>query len=106
MAFVTASDPNNSDLARRGRSIAIAGWLILLLSAGSALLPVVSRNNGALIIGALLVLAGIVEIFAGSLRHQTRKLAMLAGAVTTLAGLLFATEPGTHFLSTLTIIAA
>jgi uncharacterized membrane protein HdeD (DUF308 family) len=106
MAFVTASDPNNSDLARRGRSIAIAGWLILLLGAGSALLPVVSRNNGALIIGALLVLAGIVEIFAGSLRHQTRKLAMLAGAVTTLAGLLFATEPGTHFLSTLTIIAA
>jgi len=106
MAFVTASDPNNSDLARRGRSISIAGWLILLLSAGSALLPVVSRNNGALIIGALLVLAGIVEIFAGSLRHQTRKLAMLAGAVTTLAGLLFATEPGTHFLSTLTIIAA
>jgi uncharacterized membrane protein HdeD (DUF308 family) len=54
----------------------------------------------------LLVLAGLTEIFAGTLRHETRKLAMLAGAVTALAGLLFATEPGTHFLSAVTIITA
>ena len=94
----------NTDLAGRARAIAVAGWAILVLSAGSALLPWVHPSNGALIIGSLLVLAGLTEIFAGTLRHETRKLAMLAGAVTAFAGLLFATEPGTHFLSTLTII--
>jgi uncharacterized membrane protein HdeD (DUF308 family) len=89
----------------RARWIARAGWLILLLSAGSALLPLVSRAHGEVIIGALLIVAGLIEIFAGSLRHETRRLAMLAGAVTTLAGLLFATEERTGFLSTVTIIA-
>ena len=95
----------DTDLASRAKWIAAAGWFILLLSAGSALLPVVHRAHGATIIGILLVVAGLTEIFAGSLRHETRKLAMLAGAITVLAGILFATESATHFLSTLSIIA-
>ncbi len=95
-----------TDLAGRAKWIGRAGWLILLLSAGSALLPVVTPANAETIIGILLIAAGIVEIFAGSLRHETRKLAMLAGAVTTLAGFLFASEERTGFLSTLSIIAA
>lgn len=94
-----------SDLRSRAKWIGRAGWLILLLSAGSALLPMVSRAHGEVIIGGLLIAAGIIEILAGSLRHETRKLAMLAGAVTTLAGFLFATEERTGFLSTVTIIA-
>jgi len=102
---VIALPSTATDLAGRARWIARAGWLILLLSAGSALLPWVGRANGAMIIGTLLVVAGVIEIFAGSLRHETRRLAMLAGAVTTLAGILFATEDATHFLSTVTIIA-
>jgi len=95
-----------TDLARRAKWIAAAGWFVLLLSAGSALLPFVHPGRGASIIGALLVLAGATEVFAGSLRHQTRFLAMLAGAVTLLAGLLFATEPATGLLSAATIITA
>jgi uncharacterized membrane protein HdeD (DUF308 family) len=102
---VTALPTTATDLAGRARWIARAGWLILLLGAGSALLPVVEPRNGGTIIGILLAAAGLVEIFAGSLRHETRKLAMLAGAVTALAGLLFATEEGRGFLSTLAIIA-
>ena len=94
-----------SALPARAKWIARAGWLILLLSAGSALLPLVGRAHGATIIGVLLVLAGATEIFAGTLRHETRRLAMLAGVLTALAGILFATESSTHFLSTLTIIA-
>ena len=94
-----------SALPARAKWIATAGWFILLLSAGSALLPLVGRAQGASIIGILLVLAGLAELFAGSLRHDTRRLAMLAGVITTLAGILFATESSTHFLSTLTIIA-
>jgi uncharacterized membrane protein HdeD (DUF308 family) len=94
-----------TDLAARAKWIAGAGWLILLLSAGSALLPWLERANGEIVIGALLIAAGLIEIFAGTLRHETRKLAMLAGAVTTLAGFLFATEERTGFLSTVAIIA-
>src|SRR5215218_7076198 len=94
-----------TDLAGRATWIARAGWLILLLSAGSALLPWVERAHGAAIIGTLLIAAGAIELFAGSLRHETRKLAMLAGAVTALAGILFATAERTGFLSTVTIIA-
>lgn len=102
---MTALPSAATDLAGRAKWIGRAGWLILLLSAGSALLPLVSRANGEVIIGALLIAAGIIEFLAGSLRHETRKLAMLAGAVTTLAGLLFSTEERTGFLSTVTIIA-
>lgn len=89
----------------RARWFALSGWAILLLSAGSALLPLVGRAHGATIIGTLLIVGGAIEVLAGHRRHETRKLAMLAGAVTALAGLLFATEQRTGFLSTLTIIA-
>ena len=101
---MTSLPTTAADLSTRARWIARAGWLILLLSAGSALLPVVSRSQGTTLIGALLIAAGAIETFAGSLRHETRKLAMLAGAVTALAGILFATEERTGFLSTVTII--
>ena len=94
-----------SALPERARWIRTAGWLILLLSAGSALLPLVEPAHGATIIGVLLVLAGAMEIFAGNLRHETRRLMMFAGALTILAGILFATENATHFLSTLSIVA-
>jgi uncharacterized membrane protein HdeD (DUF308 family) len=98
--------PSNAvELPDRAKWIAAAGWFILLLSAGSALLPLYGKAYSALIIGTLLVVAGLTEIYAGSLRHETRRLAMLAGALTALAGILFATDPATHFLSTLTIIA-
>ncbi len=97
--------PNRAtDLPGRAKWIATAGWFILLLSAGSALLPLYGKAHSSLIIGTLLVLAGLTEIFAGTLRHETRRLAMLAGALTTLAGILFATDNATHFLSTLAIV--
>ena len=98
--------PNHAtDLPGRAKSIAAAGWFILLLSAGSALLPLYGKEHSSLIIGTLLVVAGLTEIFAGTLRHETRRLAMLAGALSVLAGVLFATDNATHFLSTLSIIA-
>lgn len=103
---MTSLPPRNADLARRARWFSRAGWAILLLSAASALLPMVDRANGEVVIATLLIAAGAIELLAGSLRHETRKLAMLAGALTVVAGLLFATEERTGFLSTLSIIAA
>ena len=94
-----------ADLPDRARWIAAAGWFILLLSAGSALLPLYGKAHSSLIIGTLLVVTGVTETLAGTLRHETRRLAMLAGALTALAGILFATDNATHFLSTISIIA-
>ncbi len=58
------------------------------------------------VLGALLVAAGFVELVAGSLRRQVRELAMLAGAITVLAGLLFVVKPETQFFPTVFPIAA
>ncbi|QNN64575.1 hypothetical protein H9L12_09725 [Sphingomonas rhizophila] len=101
-----ATDSHSAaDHAARARVIAFAGWFILLLAAGAALLPVISKAHGALIIGAMLALSGAAEVIAGSRRLETKKLAMLAGAITMAAGLFFATEEATGFLPALVIIA-
>ncbi len=94
-----------SALPERAKFIATAGWFILLLSAGSALLPLYGKTHSSVIIGTLLVFAGLTELVAGRLRHRARRLSMLAAALTILAGILFATEASTKFLSTITIIA-
>lgn len=96
----------NPDSARRARLIGSAGWLIILLSAGSALLPVVDRAAGSALVGSLLLAAGLIEIFAGTQRHETRLLAMLAGAVTTFAGLMFLLNPVAKFFPLITIVTA
>ena len=72
----------------RHRRIAICGAIILLLSAGAALLPVIDPTAGAVIVGWLLLSAGMVEIYAGTLHWRAKGLAALAGVVTALAGLL------------------
>ncbi len=79
--------------------------MIIALGAGAALLPEIGGRNGALLIGALLIASGLIEISAGSLRRETHSLAMAAGGATLIAGLLFMTEPATNFLSAVTIIA-
>jgi len=77
----------------------VAGILVILLSAGAALLPA-GKTISSDVIGALLIAAGLVEVVAGSLRRAVRPYAMAAGAVTALAGLLFIVDPETHFLPT------
>ena len=94
-----------SALPERAKFIATAGWFILLLSAGSALLPLYGKTHSSVIIGTLLVLGGATELVAGRIRHRARRLSMLAGALTVLAGILFVAESSTHFLSTLSIVA-
>ena len=81
----------------RPRLIAACGIVIILLSAGSALLPVVDPGAGAAIVGSLLFVAGLVEAFAGTLHRQAKGLSTFAGAVTTFAGLLFIFNPGHLF---------
>ena len=101
-------------LARRGGGAApyapsltrAAGVVIISLSGGAALLPFLSPNSGTITIGLLLLLAGIVEMFAASLRGELRGHATLAGATTAVAGLLFLFNAGGELLSNISVVAA
>lgn len=101
---MSGSSLNSLSDSARAQRIAGAGLVIILLSAGAALLPLLDRVSGARVVGALLVAAGVVELLAGSLRRETKVLAMLAGGATTFAGLLFLLNPVTRFFPTVTIV--
>lgn len=84
---------------RRARGLRAAGFAIILLGAGAALLPA-GKTIPSDMIGGLLVAAGLIETVAGSMRREARAFAMAAGIVTSLAGLLFILNPETHFFPT------
>ncbi len=94
--------PIASDIGGRTshRVVAVCGVIIILLSAGAALLPIVDGDASAAIVGSLLLVAGFVEAFAGKLHRQAKGLSALAGLVTTLAGALFVLNPLGHFFPT------
>jgi uncharacterized membrane protein HdeD (DUF308 family) len=89
----------------RARGIRVAGIAIILLAGGAALLPI-DKGISSDTLGALLIAGGFVEVVAGSLRQQVRSLAMAAGIITALAGLLFVINPETHFFPTVWPIVA
>ncbi|MEO7602477.1 MAG: hypothetical protein ABIS39_04330, partial [Sphingomicrobium sp.] len=85
--------------SRRIHLIRLCGLAIIALGVLSALLPAASGLPSSTV-GLLLVVAGIIEIFAGTLRKVVHVFAISAGVVTVLAGLLFLFNPSTHFLPT------
>lgn len=89
----------------RARGLRVAGVAIILLGAGAALLPV-EKGISSDVLGALLIAAGFVEVVAGSLRREVRPMAMGAGSITVLAGLLFMVNPERHFFPTVFPIVA
>ena len=89
----------------RARLITAAGVLIILLSAGAALLPVADGAPGTAI-GALLIIAGVIEIGAGTVRRDGSAFAVAAGATTVLAGLLFLINRTSQFFPTINLVAA
>src|SRR3954469_90001 len=89
----------------RARGIRVAGIVIILLGVGAALLPT-DKGISSDMVGGLLIAAGLIELVAGSLRHEVRKLAMTAGAVTALAGLVFIINPETKFFPSVTPVIA
>ncbi|HEX8840146.1 MAG TPA: hypothetical protein VF750_06725 [Sphingomicrobium sp.] len=80
----------------RARALRVSGILIILVGIAAALLPA-GKTISSDMIGGLLIATGLIETLAGSLRHGTRPFVMAAGTVTALAGLLFITNPETHF---------
>jgi hypothetical protein len=89
----------------RGRGIRVAGLAIIFLGVGAALMPA-GKGLSSDVIGALLIAAGLIETVAGSLRHDVRVYAMVAGGVTAFAGLMFILNPETHFFPTVVPIVA
>lgn len=100
--MATGSNERWTDRAR-ARGIRVAGLAIILLGAGALFLPA-EKGISSDVIGAMLVAAGLVEAVAGSLRREVRELAMGAGAVTVLAGLVFLVNPETQFFPNVTPI--
>lgn len=90
----------------RARLIGASGVIIILLGSGAAMLPLIEWEAGSALIGSLLLAGGLVEMFAGGLRRPIQSLAMLAGAVTALAGLLFIFDPVVQFTPVIYIIVA
>ena len=88
------------------RLVTAAGVGIILIGTGAAALPFLDRIGGNRMVGFLLVAAGIVEMLAAVLRDQTRFLALIAGGVTTLAGVLFLLDTNTRFLPMISIVTA
>lgn len=89
----------------RPRWIGAAGWFIVALSVGAAALPFLDTSSAAAAIGGLLIAAGLTEIGGGMLRQQSRILAVFAGVITVIAGLLFLTEQASQFVPKLIIIS-
>lgn len=89
---------------RRARMTALCGWLVLLLGGAALLLPEVAASSGALVVGELLLLAGLLELVAGVGRQAIRIPASLAGIATMAAGILFLAREETRFLPNLTVI--
>ena len=100
--MATGANERWTDQAR-ARGIRVAGLAIILLGAGALFLPA-EKGISSDVIGAMLVAAGLIEAVAGSLRRQVRELAMAAGGVTVLAGLLFLVNPETKFFPNVTPI--
>jgi uncharacterized membrane protein HdeD (DUF308 family) len=90
----------------RARLITLAGIVIILLSAGAALMPATDGMSDSAVVGGLLVAAGLIEAFAGTLRGETRPFAIAAGCVTLLAGLVFLLRPTDHFFPNVILVVA
>jgi uncharacterized membrane protein HdeD (DUF308 family) len=89
---------------RRARMTALCGGLIILIAVGALLLPEVARSSGALVVGALLLVSGLLELVAATGRRAARVPASLAGLVTMAAGAMFLAREETRFLPNITVI--
>jgi uncharacterized membrane protein HdeD (DUF308 family) len=92
-----------SDQARKA-IIRAAGVLILLLAAGSALLPLERGLEGRLVVGGLLLIAGLIELVAAGARKIHKPVAFVAGGATMLAGLRLVADPHASFFPVLNMV--
>jgi uncharacterized membrane protein HdeD (DUF308 family) len=87
-------------------SVTLAAAVVtLILGACALFLPLIHDLPGGKIVGWLLLLAGMAEVAAGTVRPtQARNAGLIAGAITTLAGLLFVMNPLLGFYPVSTVV--
>lgn len=99
-----------ADSGMPGRSratlLTLAGVAIIALSAGAALLPMADGFQDSVVIGALLSVAGVIELLAGLLRREAKPFAVAAGCVTLIAGLTFVMKRTDHFFPNVVLVIA
>jgi uncharacterized membrane protein HdeD (DUF308 family) len=76
----------------------------MLLAGAALLLPEVAASSGALVVGELLLIAGLLEIVAATGRKKARLPSILAGVATLAAGAMFLTREETRFLPNMTVV--
>lgn len=105
-AELSTRDSNDVGDRARGKVIAASGLGIIVLGVAAAFSPTLEHVSATTVLALLLAAAGLLEIMAGKLRHETRVLAMLAGLATVVAGamLIFNREGG--LLLSATVITA
>lgn len=92
-----------SDTARK-HIIRAAGVLIVLLALGAALLPLEHGLEGRLVVGFLLLAAGIIELLAAMARRIHKPSAAVAGAATVVVGLRLVLDPYAGFFPVLNMV--
>ena len=92
-----------SDQARK-LTIRTAGVLIVLLALGAALLPLEHGLPGRLVVGALLLVAGLIELAAALARRIHKPSAAIAGGATVIAGLRLVLDPNAGFFPVLNLV--
>jgi uncharacterized membrane protein HdeD (DUF308 family) len=88
----------------RKHIIRAAGFLMVLLAFGAALLPLERALPGRLVVGWLLVAAGIIELAAANVRRVHRPSASIAAGATVLAGLRLVLDPTAGFFPVLNLV--
>lgn len=92
-----------SDQARK-HIIRVAGFLILLLAVVAAFLPAEPKMPGRLVVGGLLLAAGVIELAATAARRIHKPSAAIAGAATVLAGIRLVADPNAGFFPVLNMV--
>ena len=88
----------------RSLHIRSTGAAIILLGIGAAFLSGNDGWSGSKAVAAFLLAAGLLEMSAGALRRDNWLLAILAGATTSIAGLVFLVTPIEQFLPAIYLI--
>lgn len=97
--FAKASGWQTPDTGPR-EVIRAAGFAVILASAAAAILPATGFENGPLIVGGLMFIAGLLEVMANLLRATGRRAAIGAGVASVAAGVLIFAHPITSFVTT------
>jgi len=84
--------------------IRAAGYAVILAGILALLLPAAHFDNGALIVGFLMLIVGLFEILANMVRASGGRAATAAGVASAGAGLLLIVGPVTSFVSTVLVM--